>query len=88
MQLVSMRDARNDFPTIINGVFKTGNKVIVTKHGEPMAVISRFTEADEKQRDKEYREILERTAGMWADRKEMKDPAKYVRNLRKPRYTI
>ncbi|MDX9989397.1 hypothetical protein [Thiothrix unzii] len=26
--------------------------------------------------------------GMWADREEMTDPAAYVRNIRKPRYTL
>lgn len=26
--------------------------------------------------------------GMWADREEMADPAEYVRNIRKPRYTL
>ncbi|MGA3203394.1 MAG: hypothetical protein ABSF12_12995 [Bryobacteraceae bacterium] len=25
--------------------------------------------------------------GMWKDREDMKDPAAYIRNLRKPRYT-
>jgi len=59
-----------------------GGTVTVTLRGKPVAKLLGLN-SSKKRKLSEYRAI-----GMWADREDMKDVNAWLRNIRKPRYTL
>jgi len=59
-----------------------GGTVTVTLRGKPVAKLLGLN-SSKKRKLSEYRAI-----GMWADREDMKDVDAWLRNIRKPRYTL
>lgn len=76
MQTMSAKDIRNNFADVIDKVAVAGDTFVVTKFGKPRAMIVPISQS------KARRAALEETFGAWKDRKDIKDTAKWVRDLR------
>lgn len=84
MQTVSIKDLRNNLAQIIEEVAIAKKHIEVTKFGKSKVALVPIEEV--KKRVKKEKKIdLEKLPafGMWKDRKDMKDPAKWVAELRK-----
>lgn len=62
---------------------RKGGRVTVTLRGKPVAQIVSLAGGSGRRELAEFRAI-----GMWADRKDMRDPSAWVRKIRKPRYSL
>ncbi len=80
--VVTAKQLRLETSKILKTVQRTGS-VTVTLRGKPVATISSLAKANPAKDVLEYRAV-----GMWADRKDMKDPSAWVRSIRKPRYKL
>jgi prevent-host-death family protein len=79
---VTAKDLRLKTSEILKRVQRVGG-VTVTLRGKPVARLVSIPSGEAE------RDLADYTAvGMWADRKEMKDPAAWVRRIRRPRYTL
>lgn len=79
---VTAKDLRLKTSEILKRV-QRGGSVMVTLRGKPVArLVSTLEEKAERDLN-DYAAI-----GMWADRKDMKDPAAWVRKIRQPRYSL
>lgn len=76
-QLISIKDTRNRLAEVIDQVAIAGDEFIVTKFGEPKAMIVPIVKA------KAQKSVLEETFGVWKDRKDIKNTAKWVAALRR-----
>lgn len=76
-QLISIKDTRNRLAEVIDQVAIAGDEFIVTKFGKPKAMIVPIIKA------KVQKSVLEETFGVWKDRKDIKDTAKWVAALRR-----
>ncbi len=68
----------------IQSAISRRERVTVTSHGRPWAVIVAWDDA--KPRTPSSRDML--AAGMWKDREDMADPAGWVAERRKSRFSI
>lgn len=75
-QILSIKDARNSLAAIVSRVEITGDEVIITKFGKPKVMVVPFKERQS------LSEVLNESFGMWEDRSDVKDTAKWVRELR------
>ena len=75
-QTLSIKDTRNKLADIVNQVAILGDKFIITKFGKPKAIIVPFTQ--EETVSGNFDEVF----GAWKERLDIKDTAKWVRNLR------
>ena len=80
--VVTAKQLRLQTSKILKTVQRAGS-VTVTLRGKPVAKISSLVAKKPAKDLLEYRAI-----GMWADRKDMKDPSAWVREIRKPRYKL
>jgi prevent-host-death family protein len=79
---VTAKDLRLKTSEILKRV-QRGGSITVTLRGKPVArLISILGEKSERELE-DYAAI-----GMWADRKDMKDPSAWVRKIRQPRYSL
>lgn len=79
---VTAKDLRLKTSEILKRVQRVGG-VTVTLRGEPVARLLSIREAQAERDLADYPAV-----GMWADREEMKDPAAWVRKIRRPRHTL
>ena len=78
--VVTIKDARESFSELIEQAALAHKTYLVTKFGKPKAMI---VPADKMGGQiKLRRKALEETAGLWADRKEMKDSGIWVSKRR------
>jgi prevent-host-death family protein len=78
---VTAKDLRLKTSEILKKVQQVGS-VTVTLRGKPVARLV-STRREQAERDlNDYPAV-----GMWADHTDMKDPAAWVRRIRKPRYS-
>ena len=82
LQTYSIKEAREQFSSLIDQVAIGNKQFLVTKFGKPRALITQAKPDMERIREKQRRRALELTFGMWKDRKDIKDSAKWVANLR------
>lgn len=75
-QTISIKDTRNKLADVINQVAVAGDSFVITKFGQPKAMIVPIS------KDKTQRSVLEETFGAWKGRRDIKDSGKWVRNLR------
>lgn len=80
LQTFSIRETRAQLSDIINQVSVANRSFVITKFGKPKAMIAPVT-LYLKQPSKMLKGI-EMTAGAWKHRKDIKDSAKWVANLR------
>jgi prevent-host-death family protein len=73
---VSIKDTRNRLAEIINQVHIGGDQFIITKFGEPKAIIAPIIKT------KGEKLVLQETFGAWGKRKDIRSAAKYVNALR------
>jgi prevent-host-death family protein len=79
---VTAKDLRLKTSEILKKVQRVGS-ITITLRGKPVARLT-STRREKSERDlKDYRAI-----GMWAGRKDMKNPAAWVRKVRQPRYSL
>lgn len=76
IQVMTIRDTRNRLADVINQVAVAGDTFVITKFGEPKAMIVPVSKA------KSQTSALEETFGAWKGRKDIKDTAKWVAKLR------
>jgi len=82
LQTLSIREAREQFSELVNQVAIGRKQFVITKFGKPKALITQIKSEGEDIKEKQRRAALELTFGMWKDRKDIKDSAKWVANLR------
>lgn len=75
-QMLSIKDVRNRLADVVAGVEMRGDEVVITKFGKPRAIIVPFN------KKKALKSALDESFGIWKDRKDMKDSAKWVREMR------
>jgi len=80
--VVTAKQLKLQTSRILKTVQRAG-RITVTLRGKPIAEISSLAGKKLAKDLLEYRAI-----GMWADRKDMKDPSAWVRRIRKPRYSL
>ena len=75
-QILSIKDTRDKLADVINQVAIAGDTFVITKFGQPKAMIVPIAKV------KAQRSILEETFGAWKERKDIEDSAKWVASLR------
>jgi len=75
-QTLSIKDTRNRLAEIINQVAISGDEFVITKFGQPKAMIVPVSST------KLGSGSFDEAFGIWKDRKDIKSSAKWVRELR------
>jgi prevent-host-death family protein len=78
---VSIKEARENFSEIVERAAIGGESFVVTKFGKSKAIIAPFTGV-RKSNDRNRKRALEDTKGAWSGRKDIKDAAEWVAELR------
>ena len=79
---VTAKDLRIKTSEILKKVQRLGS-VTVTLRGKPIARLTSTLDQKSERDLEDYAAI-----GMWANRNDMKDPAAWVRKIRRPRYSL
>lgn len=82
IRTVSIRETREQLSELVNQVAIANKEFIITKFGKPKALITSIRSKDKNSQLKQRRMALEATFGIWKDRKDIKDSAGWVTNLR------
>lgn len=82
-QVISAKELRNNIAEILEKVAIGRQRFIVAKFGKVKAMISPVTPSLVTNKRKIKEVILKKTFGIWKNRKDMKDSAKWVSDLRK-----
>lgn len=77
IQQVSIQDARNDFANLVAQTAIAGRQFVITKFGKPSAML-----VPVQKRTNKKLSGLDAAFGLWKDRKDIKDTAKWAANLR------
>lgn len=77
MQTVSIQDARNDLANLVAQTAIAGRQFMITKYGNPSAMLVPVKKGVNKKLSG-----LDAAFGLWKDRKDIKDTAKWVADLR------
>lgn len=78
LQTIPIKETREKLADLINQVDIAGKQFIITKFGKPKAMLVPLI----SDRPKVKKNWLRSSFGIWKDRKEMKDPAAWVRQVR------
>ena len=81
MQLISIKDTRDNLAELIEKVAIGKKTFIITKFGKPKAQLVPMGQKNLKS-EVRRKKNLEATFGIWKDRKDIKDSAKWVSDLR------
>lgn len=76
-QLISIKDTRNRLAEVIDQVAIAGDEFIITKFGKPKAMIVPLSNV------KSGVGAFDEVFGLWKDRKDIKNTAQWVRDLRR-----
>ena len=76
-QIISIKDTRNNLADIVSGVEMRGDEIIITKFGKPRAMLVPISY--KKSAMGSFDEVF----GVWKGRGDIKDSARWVRNLRR-----
>lgn len=79
LQTVSIREAREQFSELVNQVAVAKREFVIAKFRKPMAML---VPVKKTIRRKGNFSGLDAAFGMWKDRKDMQDSAKWVAHLR------
>lgn len=77
MQQISIQDTRNNLASLVSQTSITGKQFIITKFGKPSAML-----VPVQKRANKKLSGLDAAFGLWKDRKDIKDTAKWVADLR------
>lgn len=77
-QTLSIKDTRNKLAEVINQVAIAGDEFVITKFGQPKAMIVPISIP----RAKAQKTVLEETFGAWKHRRDIRDSGEWVRKLR------
>lgn len=75
-QTLSIKDTRDKLADVVNQVAVAGDVFVITKFGQPKAMIVPITKI------KAQESVLEETFGAWKGRKDIKNTAKWATALR------
>lgn len=78
LQQISIQDTRNNLASLVNQTSITGKQFIITKFGKPSAMLVPVAAINFGKKD----DALDAAFGIWKDRKDIKDSAKWVEKLR------
>ncbi len=78
LQQISIQATRNNLSSFVNQTAITGKQFIITKFGKPSAMLVPVITDDLDEKNA----ALETTFGLWKNRKDIKDSAKWITNLR------
>lgn len=82
IQTVTIKELRDNLAQLIEEVAIAGKQIEITKFGKRKAALIPLR--NNKQKNKKRVDFSKLPAfGMWKNRKDMKDPAKWVSDLRK-----
>ena len=81
-QAVSIKELRDNLAQLIEEVAIAKKHIKITKFGKIKAVIVPIKETKQSKRKKKVDWTKLPAFGIWKDRHEMKDPAKWLRELR------
>ncbi len=73
---MTVKDVRAQLADVINQVAIKGDTFVITKFGKPRAMIVPISKI------KTQKSVLDETFGAWKNRKDIKNTAKWVRDLR------
>lgn len=76
-QIITIKDTRNKLADIINQVSVAGDVFVVTKFGQPKAMIVPIAKGDVSEKSG-----IEESFGAWSKRRDLKDSNRWVANLR------
>lgn len=79
LQTISIREARKRFSELVNQVAIAKREFVIAKFRRPVAMLVPVKKTIRKKGDFSG---LDAAFGMWKDRKDMQDSAKWVANLR------
>lgn len=79
LQQISIQDTRNNLASLVSQTSITGKQFIITKFGKPSAMLVPVIKNGFDERDV----VLDATFGLWKNRKDIKDTAKWVAKLRR-----
>lgn len=77
MQQVTIQDARNDLANLVAQTAIAGRQFVITKFGKPSAML-----VPVKKKPNKKLAALDAAFGIWKDRKDIKDTAQWVADLR------
>lgn len=78
LQQISIQDTRNNLASLVNQTALTGRQFIITKFGKPSAMLVPVIVEDIDEKNV----ALEAAFGIWENRKDIKNTAKWVEALR------
>ena len=88
MKTISIAEARRDFCSLAADIFESGDSVIISRHGTPCLIVSKFS-PEKKASETSAKKIPSirdsPLFGMWADREDMKDPRAWIETMRAKR---
>ena len=83
MDTVSIKDFRDKLAQLVEEVAIAGKQIEITKFGKPKAMLIPINSFKNKIKKKKPIDVKKLPGfGMWKNRKDMKDPAKWVHDLR------
>lgn len=77
IQTISIKDTRNNLANIISRVEMAGDEIVITKFGKPRARLVPVSKV------KSGVGAFDEVFGLWKNRKDIKNTAQWVRNLRR-----
>lgn len=78
----SIKDTRDNLSELVEQAARNGKTFIITKFGKPKALITPIKRRQTSKKLTGLNQALKDARGIWADRKDMKDSASWVRKLR------
>ena len=87
MKTLSIAEARRDFCSLADDIFESGDSVIISRHGVPCLIVSKFTPEKTAETPEQKTVRCEDTPlfGMWADREDMANPREWIEKMRSER---
>lgn len=77
IQKISIQDARNDLSNLVSQAAIAGRQFVITKFGKPSAMLVPVNQNAIKKKSN-----LKAAFGIWKDRKDITDSAKWVTKMR------
>lgn len=78
----SAKDLRFHLKELLDSVLK-GEEIVITFRGKPIAKLIPFKNMNDNSNNNEKNELF----GMWKDKEDIKNVDKYIRNVRKGRFS-
>ena len=87
MKILSIAETRRDFCSLASDIIESGESIVISRYGAPSLILMKYAPelVEEKPKPKKVRCEDTPGFGMWADRKDMADPRKWIEEQRAER---